>query len=1714
MTDRTRLDHLSSCYGIALEYTDIWGQSHPTSAATQRALLAAMGVPAETKADLEHALADYERRAWGSVLAPVQVVQEETEGPFRISLTVPIARVHEPLRWRLMEEGGQQHSGDLRPLDLEVLEQGEIAGTHFTRYLFPLPCRPPLGYHCFEIVGEPGAHLSLIVAPRACYQPLGISEEGWIWGLTVQLYSLRSQRNWGIGDFTDLKELIEIAAELGADIVGLNPLHTLFPHNPLHASPYSPSSRIFLNILYLDVEAIAELAECEAAQQRIRAPQFQVQLRALRAVELVDYQAVATAKLPILEMLYQHFCNHHREDARGAAFRAYQAAQGRSLRIHALFEALQEYFHGEDPSVWGWPVWPAAYRDPGSEAVAAFATVHQARIEFYQYLQWQADLQLEVAGSHSLELGLEVGIYQDLAVSIDQGGAEAWVNQPLYALNARIGAPPDEVNLKGQDWGLLPLIPYRLREAAYAPFIATLRANMRHAGALRLDHVMGLLRLFWILPGRTPEQGAYVSYPFEDLLAILALESVRNRCLVVGEDLGTVPEAVREALPPLGVLSYRLFYFEKTTDGGFKPPAEYPRQALVAISTHDLPTLSGYWQGVDLERRTALGLFPTEEIREQQVVARAQDRAWLLVALEREGLLPGGCSVQPVAMPEMSPELMRAVHLYLARTPAQVMVVQPEDIFGQVEQANLPGTIEQHPNWRRKLLLNLEDWMHEPRLQIVASALSEARGRPDKPSTAPLWRGVCPLGIRIPRATYRLQFNRDFTFHHATRLIPYLHTLGISHCYASPYLKARPGSSHGYDIIDHQSLNPEIGSLQEFDRFVDALHDHGMGQILDIVPNHMGVMGADNAWWLDVLENGPAATHARFFDIDWQPVNEALRGRVLLSVLGDRYGAVLESGELRLIFDLDSGAFSIHYYAHHFPLDPGAYPRILGYHLDQLEARLDPGNPHLLEYQSLITAFNHLPPRTVKAPEELTERNRDKAIYKQHLAELCRRSPDIAWFIDENVRAFNGRPGEPVSFELLHDLLEAQAYRLAHWRVASDEINYRRFFDINELAALRMEDKVVFDETHGLVLQLIGSGKLEGLRIDHPDGIYDPVRYFKWIQGYFSSEAGTADEPHGSSLPIYIVVEKILASYEHLPADWPVQGTTGYDFANLVNGLFVDTAARDKLDHIYTAFIGEQTDFDELLYRCKKHIVEVALASELNVLANQLSRLAQADWRTRDFTLNNLRGALAELVACFPVYRTYITGEHISAEDRRYVDWAVAVAKRRSPAVDISIFDFIREVLLIQAAEGKPEAYREAVVALAMKFQQYTAPVMAKGLEDTSFYVYHRLVSLNEVGGDPRRFGTSVALFHRANQERARHWPQAMVCTSTHDTKRSEDVRARINVLSELPEEWQASVERWHTLNRSKKGLVDDTPAPVPNDEYLLYQTLIGTWPLGEPDEAQYRVYCERIERYMLKAVREAKVRSSWINPNTAYEEALAAFVRNVLEDPEKNVFLAHFRPFQARIARVAMYNSLAQILLKFTVPGVPDIYQGNELWDFSLVDPDNRRPVDYDHRAAMLRALQELDGLSTQERVQRVRGLLDSMQNGRIKLYVTWRSLALRQAYPDLFRHGDYYALNAVGQKADHICALARHYQGLEAIVVVPRLIVRLLDKNGNEPLGAAVWQDTSVVLPVHKPRPYQNVFTGEEIYPEADGGTCCLPLAALLTHFPLALLMGVPEN
>ena len=1716
MKENAALDRLCAQCGIVTEYDDIWGQRRRVPSESRRVLLRAMGYQARTPAQIDAAMRSLEQAQWQRLLPPVMVVRADDK-PIVVTLTVPVTLAAQGFNWSLREEGGGQHGGELQPERLEKLAEKTVAGRAYIRCAFALPVGVPLGYHDVEINGggltQP-ARMRLIVAPSRCYQPPGLQGGARVWGLGVQLYSVRSQRNWGLGDFTDLRAVVDLCADVEADLVGVNPLNALFPHNPQHASPYSPASRLFLNVLYLDVEAVPEFDECEDARHAVQGQDFQAALRALRADDLVDYAAVATRKLWVLELLYRQFRDAHLSalSERGRAFQDYRDAQGSTLYLFALCETLQEHFHAEDPSVWGWPVWPEAYRNPDSPAVAAFAAENPQRIEFFEYLQWLADRQLAAVGQRSLERGLSVGIYADLAVGADGGGAEVWANQDLYALGARIGAPPDDFNLKGQDWGLPPLIPKRLTETAYAPFIATLRRNMRHAGALRIDHVMALMRLFWVPPGRPPSEGAYVAYPFQDLLGILALESQRNRCLVIGEDLGTVPQVVRDAMASMGVLAYGVFYFAKDAEGAYRRPGAFSPQALVAVSTHDLPPLRGYWEGTDLERRAQLGLFPTEKLRKQQIVARSEDRARLLLALERENLLPEGVSADPFSAPQVSEALMVAIHAYLARSAAAVMMVQPEDIFGQSEQVNLPGTTVEHPNWRRKLALNVEEWRTDQRVQALAQVMRRERGTPAKAAAVSPPLGPLPAGHCLPTATYRLQFNSAFTFTQAAELVPYLDGLGISHCYASPYLRARPGSQHGYDIIDHNALNPEIGSREDFERFVAVLTEHNMGHILDVVPNHIGIMGSDNAWWLDVLENGQASAYAGYFDIDWEAAREPYRGKVLVPVLGDHYGIVLERAELQLRFDREAGAFSVYYYGHRFPVDPKEYPQILSYRLDRLEARLGAGNPQFLEYQSLCAAFRNLPARSLSSDEARAERARDKEIHKRHVAGMCQRCTDIAWFIEENVTAFNGVEGEQASFQALHRLLQVQAYRLSFWRVASDEINYRRFFDINELAALSMENPEVFEHTHRLVSELLASGKLQGLRVDHPDGLHDPLQYFQRLQ-MLAAPQSTAAAADGDRGPPYVVVEKILARHERLPDNWPVHGTTGYDFVNLVNGLFVDPEAEAKMDRIYGAFVRERVDFDELVYSSKKQIMRLALASELSVLASQLSRIAEADPRTCDFALNSLRDALDEVVACFPIYRTYITEAGASPEDRRYVDWAVSVAKRRSQAADIGVFDFVRDVLLTVIAEGKPEGYRRAVITFAMKFQQYTGPVMAKGLEDTSFYIYNRLTSLNEVGGEPRHFATSLADFHRANQERGQRWPHTMLATSTHDSKRSEDVRMRINVLSEIPDLWRKHLSRWARLRRSKKRVVNGNPAPSRNDQYLLYQTLFGAWPGEELDEAGLNAFRERIEAYMIKAIREAKVHTSWINVNEEYEEAVVHFVRALLSDLARNPFLADFVPLVRSQMRFGLFNSLSQTLLKFTVPGVPDIYQGNEWWDFSLVDPDNRRPVDYGLRRDRLAELQAWFE-DKARRPERVRGLVDRIGDGGAKLFLTWRLLALRREQPLLFQEGSYLPLTVDGLHAPQLCAFARCHEQTTLIVLAPRLFVKLAAGRDEPPLGAVTWGDTQVQVPAPVGKfHYLNLFSGETVNTRRRGKQRWVAAAEVFGNFPVALLIDRPS-
>jgi len=1694
------LARLAAAYCILPEYHDIWGTQHRVADATIVALLAAMGVDAADDAKTDMELRAHDAALDERGIAPLVVLRENVR-PWTLRCRLPRALEGTPLAVRVIcEDDAELDNGRLAyaRADSSHADGGTCIGVELT-----LSASLPPGYHRIELsAGETiFARTTCAVAPAACYVPVPPSE-GRTWGATVQLYGVRSERNWGIGDFTDLATLSEQWGARGAGIVGVNPLHALFPDQPWHASPYSPSSRMFRNTLYLDVEAIAEFRECAEARALVASSTFQGTLAKLREAPLVDYAGVAQAKRTVLEMLYRYFRAHHLEDARADAFRAYLAAGGDALRRHALFEALQEHFHGADPEVWGWPAWPPHYRDPASTAVARFAAEHAERIEYFAYLQWQAELQLAAAADRARVATLSIGIYTDLAVSIDRGGAEAWANQSIYAMGASVGAPPDAFNMRGQDWGLPPLVPARLAAAGYAPFLATLRATMRHAGALRVDHVMGLARLFWVPAGSEPADGAYVQYPFDDLLGLLALESHRHRCIVIGEDLGTVPDYVRAALQANAILSYRVLIFERDAAGEFKAPAAYPPEALATTGTHDLPTLAGWWSGADIDLRAANGLIATDADRDAQVRERTSDRIRMLAALRRAGLLMSPVATHAPADRSMESELARAIQSYLAATPSRLQVIQLEDVVGVQDQANLPGTTDAYPNWRWKLPLPLERWPHDARFDALARTLATERPRP--PSPRPGSAESSASVTRVPRATYRLQLNRAFTFADTEALIPYLAALGVSHVYCSPYLRARPGSLHGYDIVDHSEINPEIGTRADFDRFVATLDAHGMGHLCDVVPNHVGVMGADNRWWMDVLENGPASEFADYFDIDWAPFDPAFRGRLVVPVLGDPYGVVLERGELKLAFEADGGGFAVRYYDHRFPIDPRECPPLLAEALERCRDALAPDVG--ASVARLVATLRALPARSVTATEALARRRNDGAACKATLVRLARAHPPLAKAIDQVVAGINGTPGDAATFEVMHALLEAQAFRLAHWRVASDEINYRRFFDVNDLAALRMENDDAFDATHAFILQLAAEGKIHGLRIDHPDGLYDPGSYVKRLQTrYRQYVAEMRPQPEQGVAPLYVVLEKISASHERLPEDWPVNGTTGYRFANAVNGLFVDRSAKLRLDRAWRAFVGADADDYGTTVLCSKvAIMRGPLAAELTMVTNRALRIARADPNTRDFTFNALREAIEEIVARFPVYRTYVSEGGASAQDRRYIDWAIARARRESRRADPSVFDFMRALMLAtpppHALESRAAEYR----AFAMRFQQFTAPVTAKGVEDTAFYRFNRLVSVNDVGSDPDEFGTTVRAFHGASQDRATAWPTTMLATSTHDNKRSGDVRARVDVISEVPAIWRLAVRRWSRLNRSRKRHVDGRNAPSRNDEYLLYQTLVGTFPARGIDDDAMAQYVRRIRDYMVKAAREAKVHTSWLSVDADYEAALVAFVSALLAGGEHNLFLDDLRAQIGLFAWFGQLNSVSMSLLKFTSPGVPDIYQGTELVDLRLVDPDNRVAVDYVVRRAVLEEFDALAGAGADQIARAIAGWF-AAGDGRAKMWVMHRLLRFRAVHRELMTTQDYLPVHVAGARADHVVAFARRLDNHGIIAVAGRLFASLGLDTGTLPVGEEAWADTMLDLGfVPAGARLANVLTGEVL----DARVRSLPLAEVFRHFPGAVL------
>lgn len=1051
---------------------------------------------------------------------------------------------------------------------------------------------------------------------------------------------------------------------------------------------------------------------------------------------------------------------------------------------------------------------------------------------------------------------------------------------------------------------------------------------------------------------------------------------------------------------------------------------------------------------------------------------------------------------------------------------------------------------------------------------------------------------------QMPAATYRLQFGSHLSFTDAAGHVSYLNALGASHVYSSPIFRARPDSEHGYDVCDHNELAPSLGGTEGFRKFSNALRAVGMGQILDFVPNHMAA-AAENPWWNDVLENGPASPYSGYFDIDWQPIKDELVNRVLLPILGAQYGEVLESGQLQIAHR--DGAFFVRYFDFELPLSPKTTAPLLAHRFEQLKAALGETSEACIEFQSILTALDHLPPQTATTPEAVVERHREKEVIKRRLRDLENASPEVARFVAENVQEFNGQAGQPASFDRLAGILDQQPYRVSHWRTAADEINYRRFFDINGLAALCMEKPDVFLHAHRLTADLLAEGDLQGLRIDHIDGLYAPEAYLWRLQWTYLArlakiafdglpreaveavtiasdppaaspapqggaetfatvaplgwprigptvvdrlcerlglplpgpadqsalfgpdvvlpERQLAERPHSvrqRTLPLFVVVEKILGPDEPLPASWPVAGTTGYDSLQMIGGVFVDPRGWRDVQRFYRRFTGRYTPFGEIVHDCKRLILRVSMSSELQMLAHRLNRISEQHRRSRDFTLNMLRYALREILSCFPVYRAYPGPDGVSERDRRFVRQAVAEAKRRNPATESTIFDFIREVLLLEHPAGLAEQAIRDREFFTGRFQQVTSPVMAKGVEDTAFYVYFPLVSANDVGGDPRGAVRSVTDFHRENQASRKRGLHGLLSSTTHDTKRSEDVRARINVLSEIPDEWSTAVRRWTRLNRKLRVQIDSDSAPSHNDEYLFYQTLAGVWPLAQQSDEQHVTLIERMQQYMQKAIREAKQVTSWVSPNQAYEDAVQQFVRGSLERRAGNLFLEDFVAFHERVIDAGLYAALAQLTLKLTSPGVPDIYQGQELWDFSLVDPDNRRPVDF---AMRQRLLDELRAAGTDEKNWQAfaRGLAADPRDARLKLLVTWKLLQLRRESVALFRQGEYVPLTLTGPHAEQAIAFRWKLSASEAareqsvVVVVPRILARsLLTESGQDrrtPMTSELWTDTHVVLDDPSPQSYRHAITHRALTATSDG----LPLAELFSDFPVAVLASM---
>jgi (1->4)-alpha-D-glucan 1-alpha-D-glucosylmutase len=944
---------------------------------------------------------------------------------------------------------------------------------------------------------------------------------------------------------------------------------------------------------------------------------------------------------------------------------------------------------------------------------------------------------------------------------------------------------------------------------------------------------------------------------------------------------------------------------------------------------------------------------------------------------------------------------------------------------------------------------------------------------------------------RVPSATYRVQLNKNFRLADAIKVLDYLHQLGISDLYASPILVSRKGSDHGYDVTDPTRINPELGSEDDFLALQIELQNRGMGLLLDIVPNHMAA-SAENPWWMDVLENGAQSPYAAFFDIDWHPPSRSLEARILLPVLGRPFGEALESGEIKLAFQ--EGRFLFHYFESVFPVAPRSYHPILDHHRHQLRDALGEDTPPYHEYSGILASLREL----ARADRRMTESAGDRRLRyesaRDRLWSLAKSSPEFATFVEENVREINGTEGNPASFGFLQRLLAEQNYKLSYWLNLNESINYRRFFTIADLVGLRVEDPVVFEATHDYILRLVSRSSLAGLRIDHIDGLRDPFAYLNRLQERLASPE---NRPAGS---FYVVVEKILSRHEPLPADWPVSGTTGYDYLNEANAVFVEPEGARRVGEIYSAFIGRKEKYSDVAYQKKKLVMSRLLGVEMRTLGRQLAELAAQDRYARELSRGQLIDALIEVTACLDAYRTYIRNVDVPAHASERIEAAIKEARSRAPQINSACFDFVRDVLLLANLPHVLPDQREARLVFVMRWQQFTGPIVAKGLEDTALYVYHPLLSLNEVGGVPcPGQEESRERFYKFLEDRLKSWPGTLDASTTHDTKRSEDVRARLNVLSELPDEWKQHLELWSQQNAKYKDKIDGHLVPDPNEEYFLYQTLLGVWPL---DREACQSLLERLKAHLVKATREAMVHTRWTRPNEPHEKALQTFVADILSSEQNAEFLRDFRHFQKKIAYFGMINGLSQTLLKITSPGVADFYQGSELWDLRLVDPDNRGPIDFEKRIAALESIANV-GPDSQ-----LRNLIEHWQDGRIKLYLIRQALRFRRDHCDLFLAGEFTPLQSSGGHSQNVIAFLRRQGKKQAIIAVPRWLSHLEHKNNDR--GSVDWCDTRITLPSGAPRMWKNLFAQNTIASNSEQEPSFLA-QDLFKDFPVSLLYAL---